>query len=176
MDVSGSNGVPPPGVDLDVINHQSNVTLIHLKDRLHTPTPTPLGYIDDEEDAEMDNDLDLDDLKVTASDKNASSTMDLVPTKPVVLYIWREYVAKHARVFKMVPAVDTLRNNERCHIASGNQEGHFGLHERRGMSSLHFTHPIKHKAIYELTIECEPIDKRKEDIEAFSFTLQLHIV
>ena len=169
LDVSGSNAVPPPDVDLDALNAPPprNTTLIHLKDlvqALPSPSPTPLGYIDDDEEEEE---------KLFVSQRNASSTMDLLPTKPIVLYIWREHVKHNARVFKMIPAVSDL--NEQCHITRGNDGGHFGLHEHRGISSLHFVDPVKHKAIYELQVTCEAIQKTKDD-EAFTFTLELHIV
>ena len=186
LDVSGPHAKPPPDA-LEEKEFDKKATVIHIQHLLTnltkplptpgSPTPTPKGYIDDEDD----ND-DLDKLLTPNKTIATDSTMDLWPDKPLVLYLWREHSAPKARVMKVMPSLAALKDNEVCQITHGNEDGLFGLLEWRGISSLHYTQKLTHKEVYKLGLTCRPLHNMGQkladniQLDLFTILLELHIL
>lgn len=84
------------------------------------------------------------------------------------------------RIIKVLPALAALKHNVRYTIVRGNEEGVFSMHERHGISSLHFTHKLTGPAEFHLEVECQPIvsdlDLDGKPLHLAPYTIRLRIL
>ena len=80
---------------------------------------------------------------------------------------------------KVLPALTDLKNNERCEITAGNQQGALALREKGGISSLHFTRHLVNKQILKVELTCRPVKLQgkqvAENVRLEPFSLSLHV-
>lgn len=66
------------------------------------------------------------------------------------------------RIIRLQPALNYLQNNLVYSIAKGNDDSLFKITTKNGVTSLHFSHRIKHPGIFNLEIVGNPIHDLKE--------------
>lgn len=81
----------------------------------------------------------------------------------------------------MLPSLSALRHNVEYVIVSGNEEGMFDMHRKKGVSSLHFTQHISQERVFCLVIDCHPkvADEQIGDevvhLESYKLHLEIHV-
>ena len=194
LDVRGPHSLETPSNGEGLLNESiENITVIHVSevvDKAHShvykthhtkPTLSPLLEGDEKEEEKKET-LKESKLMTATSHKNATRTMDFLPEKPLVLYLWREQTAHKARVMQVLPSLNALKNNEVCHISHGNHEHLFKVKDKQGMNSLYFTKKIDRKSTHKLRLVCKPLHNEGQEIghglklEKFTIQLQIHIL
>jgi len=160
IDVSGPNRLPPPD---QPANFNSSLQVIHIERppvnrNLDTPTPSP------------------------PPEEKRKVTEDLMPNRPIALYIDCNMTGPGARVMMVRPSLHALNNNERYTIESGNEDSLFTIDNTKGMASLSFTRKLPHPTVRKLTLTCVPIKDEGKSLTSnikllpFSIILDLHIL
>ena len=99
----------------------------------------------------------------------------------VVIHMLANQTAPRTKLVKVVPALSALRHNVRYKIVSGNEDGFFAMHKKKGVSSLHFTRRVEHARTFALEVLCRPVerDERIGDkvvhLEAYHLHLEIHV-
>ncbi|KAL5004007.1 hypothetical protein ScPMuIL_017463 [Solemya velum] len=102
--------------------------------------------------------------KVTAqnSKRNSTESAPLDPNNPVLIYLKHNSISRKLKIFKVLPSLKVLKNNVDYSIISGNQKL-FSIHERRGISSLHFRKKLHKPGVFHLKIEGKPIHSEEKE-------------
>ena len=110
-------------------------------------------------------------------------TDELLPERPIVLYINRDHTGPNVRVMKVLPALVALKHNEKYSIINGNSDGLFKLNEQHGVASLKFTRKWEKRMTYKLEILCEPLHQdlpieelNKFKLEHLNINIEIHIL
>ncbi len=176
VDVGGPHSLIPPNnnVPLKEESLPENATQSKVKVVKFAPTVQPT-FSPDTEDEER-----LEDLVTSAQ---AQETAQLLPERPIVLYVSRDHTGPNARVVKVLPALAALKHNEKYSIIHGNSDALFTLNENNGIASLKFTRKVERRETHKLDILCEPVgrDPRIESymqvkLEQLILHLEIHIL
>lgn len=160
VDVSGPHRAPPPNQPTQL---NTSLPVIHIERApveadFDKPTPLPPKQSD-----------------------QAHVTADLMPNRPIVLYISRNDTGPDAPVLKLLPSLQALNDNELYTITRGNEDSLFSLHDRKGVASLKFTRTMQEATVRLLSIQCMPIHDGTQltshiKLSPFSIELELHIL
>ncbi|KAL8595718.1 hypothetical protein ACOMHN_012138 [Nucella lapillus] len=90
----------------------------------------------------------------------------------MVLRLRQRQSRPKVRIIKVLPSMAALANNTRCTIVSGDPHHVFSMHQRRGITSLHFTRRLKEPAQFLLHITCQPLTS---DVHLAGTHLHLHL-
>ena len=160
-DAMGSKNVTKSSVN-------KTVSVVKFMPTVH---PTFLPEVDNEEE-DIEN--------VVPAEKE---TNELLPERPIILYIGRGHTGPKARVMKVLPALVALKHKEKYSIINGNSDGLFTLNEHHGVASLKFTRKVQKRMTYKLEILCEPLQKdilteehHKLNLEPFAIHMEVHIL
>ncbi|GFO21380.1 fibrillin-1 [Plakobranchus ocellatus] len=99
----------------------------------------------------------------------------------VVIHMLTNQTAPRTKLVKVIPALAALRHNVRYKIISGNEDGFFAMHKKKGVSSLHFTKYVEHARTFGLDVLCRPVesDERIGDsvvhLEPYVLHLEIHV-
>ncbi|RUS90503.1 hypothetical protein EGW08_001771 [Elysia chlorotica] len=99
------------------------------------------------------------------------------PQEVVVIHMLANQTAPRTKLVKVLPALSALRHNVRYKIISGNDEGFFAMHKKKGVSSLHFTRRVEQARSFALDVLCRPVesDERIGDTLLHLDTYTLHL-
>ena len=156
-----------------------NHTILHIKEMMVVaegrPTPTTAPRDLTAWDTDQEEDL-------AWGGGGGGRSPELMPTEPIVLYLWREHTAAGRKVLKVLPSLNALKHNQVCRIVAGNDQGLFQMSDNRDMSSLQYTTKLERKAVHELTLTCHPIHNWVKGtgsgvtLPTIDMTLQLHVL
>ncbi|XP_059151338.1 fibrillin-1-like isoform X1 [Physella acuta] len=116
---------------------------------------------------------------------NSTLSNNLIGTNTsdtVIMYILTNQTKPRTKLVKVIPALSVLRHNVRYRIKSGNKEGYFSMHKKKGVSSLYFTKHITEPKIFHLEIECRPVESEEKlgdkviHLEPYVLHLAIHVV
>ena len=174
VDVSGPHSVRKPVAE----NGSKNKTRGSIGETVEvsvfkfTPTVQPT-FLPETEDVD-----DIDKLVIGEKESD-----ELIPEKPIVLYISRDHTGPNARVMKVLPALAALKHNEKYSIINGNSDELFTLNERHGVASLKFTRKVQSRMTYKLEILCEPVHQdslveecHRLNLEHFVINMEIHVL
>ena len=137
-----------------------------------TPTVQPT-YLPETDDID-----DIDNLVIGEKESD-----ELLPEKPIVLYINRNHTGPNARVMKVLPALAALKYNEKYSIIDGNSDELFSLNEPLGVASLKFARKVQKRTTYKLEILCEPVHQdllieeyHRLNLEHFVINVEIHVL
>lgn len=126
---------------------------------------------------------------ISSISSNSQSVPEQLDTDGIIKIVISLAQTKHRRrIIKLQPALNYLQNNIVYNITKGNEDHLFKMSTRNGVSSLHFTHRIKHPGLFILEIVGRPLrligenleivndSLTKPPIEAFHIRLRIHVI
>lgn len=89
--------------------------------------------------------------------------MDSMDTEgPIRMNLSISDVINREHILELLPAIEPLENHVRYVITHGNEEGHFRIHQKDGLSYLHLSRKKVMPGIYSLEISSMPLYRKHE--------------